>query len=945
MRVEILLRCARYGTAAMLLSGLALAGCANRESTAPAPTPASRLVAVRSPTGVVISQVYGGGGNQGATFTHDFIELYNAGTGGVSLNGWSIQYASAAGATWTRTNLTGTISAGGFFLVQMASGTGGTTPLPTPDLVGTTAMSGTAGKLALSRSATTLTGICPLGGDVTDFVGYGGANCAETNPTPVLSNATAAVRKGAGTIDTDDNSADFTVAAPTPRNGVSGPPVVVSTIPSASAVNAPTAGNLTVTFSRPVTATGSWLDLSCTNSGAHPVVVTGGTTTFTIDPTTDFAASETCIGKVIAANIAALSDAALTMAADYTWSFTTASADPCTTSITAAYVIQGAGAASLIVGQTVTTRGVVVGDYEGPAPALRGFYLQDAAGDGLATTSDAIFVFDGSNVDRVKAGEVVAVTGTVGESQGQTQVSASAVTVCGTGTVTPTDIAFPVETLTALEQVEGMLVRVPQAMTVTETFQLGRFGEVVVAANGRLQQPTNVTTPGAAALALQAANDLRRLIVDDASQAQHVDPIVFARGGNPLSASNTLRGGDEIAGLTGVLTYTWAGNAASGNAYRLRPINALGVTVPNFIAMNTRTSSAPDVGGTLRVGALNLLNYFNTFAGCTGGVAGATTECRGADNSTEFERQSTKTIAALLGMNADIVGIVEVENDGYGPTSAIAELVSRLNAATAPGTYAFIDSDAATGQVNSLGNDAIKVGLLYKPSKVTPTGTTAVLNTAAFVNGGTASPLQRPAIAQAFMQPNRARVVISVNHFKSKGSGSGCVDPGDGQGNCNAVRVIAAQQLAAWLAADPTQTGDTDVLVLGDLNAYAREAPITTLLSAGFTNLIEQFNGASAYSYGFGGQWGYLDHALASTSLRAQVTGATEWHINADEPSVLDYNTEFKTPTLLASLFAPDPYRVSDHDPIIVGLNLTALRPNRSNLPTPAPGPGALARP
>jgi hypothetical protein len=480
-------------------------------------------------------------------------------------------------------------------------------------------------------------------------------------------------------------------------------------------------------------------------------------------------------------------------------------------------------------------------------------------------------------------------------------------------------------------------------MFVTETFQLGRFGQVTVASGGRLSQPTNVTTPGPAALALQAENNLRTLIIDDASQAQNPDPIPFARGGQPLSASNTLRGGDEVTGLTGVLTFTWGGNAASGNAFRLRPINALNASLPSFVARNARPLTPASVGGTLKVGALNLLNYFNTFGGaCTFGVGGpnaGSNGCRGADNAEEFERQAVKTVAAITGMNVDVLGIVEIENDGYGSSSAIADLVTRLNAASGAGTWAFIDPDAATGMLNSLGTDAIKVGLLYKPAKVRPVGQTAVLNTAAFVTGGTGTNLNRPAIAQAFQQPNRARVVISVNHFKSKASSSACVDLGDGQGNCNAIRVVAAQQLATWLASDPTRTGDTDALVLGDLNAYAKEDPITTLVAGGFRNLVEQFNGAGAYSYVFGGQWGYLDHALASPSLQSQVTGVTTWHINADEPSVLDYNTEFKTPALVTSLFAPDAFRVADHDAIIVGLNLTTLRPEVTNWPTPESAP------
>jgi uncharacterized protein len=191
------------------------------------------------------------------------------------------------------------------------------------------------------------------------------------------------------------------------------------------------------------------------------------------------------------------------------------------------------------------------------------------------------------------------------------------------------------------------------------------------------------------------------------------------------------------------------------------------------------------------------------------------------------------------------------------------------------------------------------------------------------VNGGDGFPRNRASLAQAFMQPNKARLVVNVNHFKSKGSACDLPDAGDGQGNCNAVRTAAANTLNAWLATDPTQTGETDVLIVGDLNAYAKEDPITALASGGFTNLIESRLGRDAYSYVFDGQWGYLDYALASASLSAQVTGVTEYHINADEPSALDYLTDFKSAGQIASLYAPDQYRVSDHDPVLVGLNLT----------------------
>jgi len=211
--------------------------------------------------------------------------------------------------------------------------------------------------------------------------------------------------------------------------------------------------------------------------------------------------------------------------------------------------------------------------------------------------------------------------------------------------------------------------------------------------------------------------------------------------------------------------------------------------------------------------------------------------------------------------------------------------------------------------------------LIYKPASVTPVGQTAALNSVAFVNGGDGFPRSRPSLAQAFEQNiNGGIIVVDLNHLKSKGSACDIPDAGDGQGNCNAERVVAANELMTWLASDPTGTGDTDVLMLGDYNSYAMEDPITVIKNAGFTSLIGQFVGPDAYSYVFDGQWGYLDHAFGSPGMVPQVTGVTEWHINADEPSVLDYNTDFKTPGLQASLYAPDQFRISDHDPVIVGL-------------------------
>jgi uncharacterized protein len=884
---------------------------------------------------IVISQVYGGGGNSGATYTHDFIELYNRGTTTVSLSGWSVQYASATGLTWQITPISGDLQPGQYYLIQEAAGAGGTTPLPTPDAIGTIALSATAGKIALVNSLISLSGTCPLGDQILDFVGYGStANCFEGSwPTPVLSNTTSALRLENGAQDTDENAVDFIVGAPNPRNSTFGfpdqAPYVTSTNPLNGAVEVVVSTDINIIFSEPVFFDDPWFDITCTLSGNINATVTGGPESWTLNPDADLLYGDTCTITAYASQVRDIDtdDPPDNMENNYTFSFSSMAVTVCEADYTPIYEIQGDGLFTPIPG-FVSTKGVVVGDYEGPSPNLRGFYIQDPEGDDNPATSDGIFVFNGDS-NSVNLGDLVWVAGTAAEFQDQTQISGvSTIVKCGTGTVDPVDVYLPFAISTYLERYEGMLVRLPQTLFVTEHFQLGRFGQVVMSSEGRLEQPTNVVLPGAEALLMQYLNDLNRIIIDDHLNSQNPDPILFGREGLPLSASNTLRGGDTATGIVGVMTYTWAGNSASGNAYRVRPINALGGSVPDFQPANPRPLAPDPVGGSLRVAGLNLLNYFNTFDGlpdvvdnCTLGIGGLPTDCRGADTLDEFNRQWPKTVAAILGTDPDVLGVIEIENDGYGPNSAIHDLVDRLNAATAPGTFAFIDVDTATGQVNALGTDAIKVGLIYKPAIVTPLGTTAVLNTEAFVNGGDTVPRNRPSLAQAFQQnSNQAVFIVDINHLKSKGSACDVLDAGDGQGNCNVVRYNAVIELMDWLSTDPTGTGDPDVLILGDLNSYAMEDPIRTLVDGGYTNLIEAFSGSDAYSYAFDGQWGYLDHAIGSASLTSQVTGVTEWHINADEPSVLDYNTNFKSAEQILSLYAPDQFRISDHDPVIVGL-------------------------
>ncbi len=722
------------------------------------------------------------------------------------------------------------------------------------------------------------------------------------------------------------------------------PPTVVGITPADGATGVPLDSNVVITFSEPVNVSGDWFSLSCTTSGERKpslnnVVVSGGPTTFTLDPLLDFASQETCTLTVSAAAVSDqdTNDPPDTLEADFTASFTVQRqlpalcADPNLVPIGS---VQGPTTSSPLSGAVVTVRGIVVGDFETNAK-LGGFYIQSETPDNDPNTSEGLFVSNGNN-DSVSLGELVVVTGTVAELSEQTSLVGVTILSCGTVALpAPTDVTLPFSTPDDPERYEGMLVRLPQELTVTDNFRLGRFGQLTLSSGGRLWQPTQIVTPGAPALALQAANDLNRIILDDDTNQQNPDPIRFGGGSNPLSAANTLRGGDTVSNIVGVMTYGGGGAAASPPAYRVRPIAPV-----TFTASNPRPLTPPNVGGSLRVASTNLLNYFNTFGAgnCTLGVGGPPTDCRGASNSIEFTRQVSKTIPMLLELNADVIGLVELENDGYGADSAIQDLVDRLNAATAPGTYAFVNPDAALGVTDALGTDAIKVGIVYRPGRVTPVGQTAVLTSGAFgtfvittTNGFATTQRNRPPLAQAFRDNATGAVfIVVVNHFKSKGSS--CADnvspvgpdpdTGDGQGHCNLTRRAAAQELAAWLATDPTGTGSPNVLILGDLNSYAQEDPIRDLKAAGYINLAEARLGLQSYSYSFNGQWGTLDYALASPSLARQVSGIAKWHVNADEPSVLDYNLEFKSPAQQISLFAADPFRASDHDPLIVGLSL-----------------------
>jgi hypothetical protein len=605
----------------------------------------------------------------------------------------------------------------------------------------------------------------------------------------------------------------------------------------------------------------------------------------------------------------------------------------CSDPITPIGEIQGPGLASPYVGEIRAVRGIVVGDFQGPSGML-GFFVQEEAADQDAEpeTSEGIFVFDPATTVDVAPGDVVRVAGTVSEVNGQTRISSvTSVLDCGDAPrPAPVPVTLPETVDGDLERYEGMLVQVVTTtgrMTVAQGYFLGRYGQLTLAspdgagAEGRLYQPTDQHRPLTPdALALAGDNARRLLVLDDgfevAPLGDNPDPVPYL--GSPPPA--VLRAGDAVENLVGVLDQGRI-NASSPPAvdYRLQPTES-----PVFLAGNPRTATPDDqgaVGGRLRVASFNVLNYFATIdqpgAVCFGpDVTTPRNNCRGADSASELARQRDKLVAALAAIDADVVGLIELENN-FGTGAAIADLVAALNAVPGGDTYAYVDPGVA-----HIGSDAIAQGFLYKPATVGPIGGLAVLDSTfdpAFVDV-----LNRPVLAQTFEEVGTGeRFTVAVNHLKSKGSDCdafGDPNQGDGQGNCNRTRTAAAKVLAEWLATDPTGSGDPDFLVIGDLNAYAREDPVVALEEAGYRDQLRRFGGQGGYTYIFDGLSGALDHALANVSLSGQVTGVAGWHINTDEPAVIDYDESFNP----AGYYRVDPYRSSDHDPVVVGLALGA---------------------
>ena len=876
-----------------LLAALALALGALAPFVAPAPTHAAA-------TDLFFSEYIEGSSNNKA------LEIYN-GTGAavdLSASGYNIQMHfngnPAAGLT---VNLTGTVNSGDVYVLAQSAAVA-------TILVQADQTSG-AGWFNGDDAVTLRRGTAVL-----DVIGQIGVDPGAEWGTGVASTADNTLRRQAAIEAGDTNGADaFDPAvewdgfATDTFNGLGAHPGIpddgptaVRTSPANGSVDAAPGADITVTFSEPVNVVGSWFTISCT-SGPRTAAATGGPTTFTLNPDADFASADSC-GVTISAAAVTDQDAVDppdAMAADHTFTFGVGTTCPVATHFI--HDVQGTGLTTPISGTTVTVNGVVVGDFQGGSPALGGYFLQeeDLDADTDQLTSEALFVFDRGRAAAIDVapGDLVSVTGRATEFGDVTQIDrVTSVTTCDSGLeVSPAQITLPVATGLDWERWEGMLADFTQPMTVTENFSLGRFGEVVLSSIGRQYQGTHEASPGAEALAVADLNARTRIVLDDANTSQNADPTRYPTGG--LSAVNTLRTGATVAELTAIVHQGFG-------SYRLQPVGEI-----TFDGAVARPTSAPSVGGRIQVAAFNVLNYFNG-----DGLGGGFPTSRGAETSFEFDRQHDKIVAAISAMDAEVVGLMEIENDGGDPVPAIATLVEGLNETLGAGTYAYVE----TGDI---GTDEIAVAVIYRPAAVTPTGAFAILDSS--VDPRFVDDANRPVLAQTFTENATGAIfTVAVNHLKSKGSGCGAGNdqPDHLGGNCNGTRTAAAAALADWLAGDPTGSEDPDAMIIGDLNSYRMETPISALRDAGFTDLLNRFEGPDAYTYVFMGASGYLDHAQATPSLTRQVTDAAPWHINTDEPPVLDYNTNFKSANHQTTLYASDPFRSSDHDPVLVGLDL-----------------------
>ncbi len=571
------------------------------------------------------------------------------------------------------------------------------------------------------------------------------------------------------------------------------------------------------------------------------------------------------------------------------WLPAEAAANSCGTPATAISQVQGRQAQSPLAGQQISVEGIITLDSRQQG-GFRGFYLQqaDAETDDDPTTSEALFIYTNRTTGQV--GHRVRVRGRVKEFHGLTELTnIQLLEDCGQATLpAPITVRLPWPGNRAPEHLENMRVAVAESLTVLDNYNLARYGELTLASAPQ-SIPTDTLPPGPEAVQLQERQQLHRLLLDDNHGIRHPEPPPWPTPA--LTANNTVRAGDTVSQLDGVLDYRFG-------AWRLQPLSA-----PRFHTGNPRPEPPEQATETtLRVVTLNLENYFNG-----DGHGGGFPTSRGAETPEQFAQQSRRLAATLTAPDPDIVAVAELENDGHGEDSAIATLARTLGPDWRP---------VVSG--NASGNDAIQTGLLYRADRVEPLGRADRLSSGPYHRLG-----RRP-LAQIFRPLGQtASVRIIVPHLKSKachGASGPERDQGGGQGCYNHRRTGAARALTRWVDDLPDTRGLVGTLITGDLNSYAQEEPLTILRDAGYTSMVHRLHpcgptGCAHATYRYKGRHGSLDYALASKTLAPRVTGAWSWPANADEPRALGYQGSVHVPEAA-------PWRSSDHNPVITDLAL-----------------------
>jgi len=899
-------------------------------------SPPTRVKA--SANGIVISQIYGGGGNAGSTFKNDFIEIFNADGATVNLSGWSVQYASAAGTTWQVTALNGSLAPGQYFLIQESQGAGGTTNLPTPNATGNIAMSATAGKVALVSNTTALSGGCPVGGAIIDFVGYGtgsgGATCFEgTAAAPTLTNTTADFRRNNGLQDTDSNTADFITGAPNPRNtpvGTTNPSGAGSATPASVIQGGTTLLTVLVTPGANPTSSGIVVTGNLSSIGGSATEpffddgtngdVTAGNNTFSFSTVVTITTTPGTKSLPISISDAQGRSGSATITL-------TVTAAPLNLSI---HDIQGPGDTSPFAGRFVSTTGIVTG------VKSNGFFIQnpDNAADADPNTSEGVFVFTSSRpTATATVGNMVQVIGTVSEfipssdpnSPPSTEISGSpTVTLISSGNPLPTPVTLtvadtnPAGPIDQLEKYEGMRVHVdvlnvvgPTDGTVNEanatSTSNGIFFGILPGVARPFREPgvqlPDPLPPGAPANVPRFDTNPELICVDS-----------DALGGAAMDVTS----GATVTSLTGPLDfsarfYTIDVDPGSG-ATATCNVSATPVPVP---ALNELT-----------IANFNMERFFDTINDP------ATSDV--ALTATAFANRLNKASLAIRTVlnTPDVIGVEEMEN-----LATLQTLADKVNAdavaagQSSPNYQAFLveGNDVGGIDVGLLVKSAINVISVQQVGKDTtfiqPDGTTALLNdrpplvlmaTASQPNSDTSLPFT--------MVVNHLRSLLSIN------------DPVDGP-RVRAKRAAQAEFLANLLQSH--QAAGENVVSVCDCNAFefsdgyvdvigtilGRPAPVDQVVTASpdlvdpdFTDLVSTLPHDQQYSYVFNGSAQVLDHVVVNPALLAKLSRFAIARNDADFPEVFRNDPS-------------RPERISDHDMPVAYFTLPEATPPVLHLP------------